>query len=324
MRLHDKGGAADGAHFAARDMSGTMAGGDVERPESGAASGAGERIAKLLARAGVGSRREVERLIAAGRVAVAGSPVTTPALRLPDLSAVTVDGRPAPAPEPPRLWRLHKPRGVLTSRRDPQGRPTLADILPPDMAMANPVGRLDINSEGLLLLTNDGALKRLLELPATGIPRSYRVRVHGPLSEERLACLRAGIAIDGDRFKPMAITIERSGRSNHWLLVTLREGRNREIRRAFAAVGLAVNRLIRTAYGPITLGRLAPGAIAEVPQKTLLALLETVPGADGIRQALLTARGWSPDRWARPQPATRRKKGKGRSTRVGRKARSCE
>ena len=263
-------------------------------------------------------------MIAAGRVAVAGSPVASPALRLSDLSDVTVDGRPVPAPEPPRLWRLHKPRGVLTSRRDPQGRPTLTDILPPELAAANPIGRLDINSEGLLLLTNDGTLKRLLELPATGIPRSYRVRVHGPLDEERLAPLRAGITIDGERFKPMTITIARSGRSNHWLLVTLREGRNREIRRAFAAVGLVVNRLIRTAYGPITLGRLAPGAIAEVSQKTLLALLEAVPGADGIRQALLTARGWSPDRWARPQQrAKSRKRGKGRQKPVKRKARSC-
>ncbi len=300
-----------------------MADGNAKRPETHAASSDGERIAKLLARAGIGSRREIERLIAAGRVAVAGRPVTTPALRLADLSNVTVDGRPVPAPEPPRLWRLHKPRGVLTSRRDPRGRTTLADILPPEMTTANPIGRLDINSEGLLLLTNDGALKRLLELPATGIPRSYRVRVHGPLDEERLAPLRTGITIDGERFKPMAITIERSGRSNHWLLVTLREGRNREIRRAFAAMGLAVNRLIRTAYGPISLGRLAPGEIAEVPQKTLLALLESIPGAHGIRQSLLTARGWSPDRWARPHAPKVRKKSKARTRSVKGKARSC-
>ena len=293
------------------------------------AAAPGERIAKLLARAGVGSRREVERLIAAGRVAVAGRPVATPALRLGDLADVTVDGRPVPQPEPPRLWRLHKPRGVLTSRRDPRGRRTLTDILPPGLARLNPVGRLDINSEGLLLLTNDGALKRLLELPATGIARTYRVRVHGHLDEARLAPLRAGITIDGERFRPMEIVPERSGRSNHWLLVTLREGRNREIRRAFAAVGLAVNRLIRIAHGPITLGRLAPGEIAEVPQKTLLALLETLPGAEAIRRQLLAARGWSPERWARPQAlpprkrGNRRKRGKGRRVRTGGKARPC-
>ncbi len=302
-----------------------MAETDAKRPAPriDPAPATGERIAKLLARVGVGSRRDVERLIAAGRVAVAGRCVTTPALRLSDLSDVTVDGRPVPQPEPPRLWRFHKPRGVLTSRRDPQGRRTLTDILPPELACLNPVGRLDINSEGLLLLTNDGALKRLLELPTTGIARSYRVRVHGNLDEARLAPLRAGITVNGERFKPMTITIARSGRSNHWLLVTLREGRNREIRRAFAAVGLVVNRLIRTAHGPITLGRLAPGAVTEVPQKTLLALLETLPGAEALHRQLLAARGWSPERWARPQSAGPRKRGKGRRIRSGGKARPC-
>ncbi len=284
-------------------------------PERGAG---GERIAKLLARAGVGSRREVERMIAAGRVALAGERVTSPALKLADLSAVTVDGRPVPRPDPPRLWRLHKPRGVLVTRRDPEGRRTLADLLPVELRALKPVGRLDINSEGLLLLTNDGELKRLLEHPESAIARSYRVRVHGPLDEARLKPLREGVVIAGERFRPMEIALERSGRSNHWLLVTLREGRNREIRRAFAAAGLQVNRLIRTRYGPLTLGSLAPGAIAEVPQKTLLALLEALPGGEDLRAALLAARSWSPERWARPKrPAgprrTRRPRAKGRA-----------
>ncbi|RMF66840.1 MAG: rRNA pseudouridine synthase [Alphaproteobacteria bacterium] len=293
------------------------------RPVAPEPAGTGERIAKLLARAGVGSRREVERMIAEGRVAIAGKRVTTPALRLPDLSGVTVDGRPAPQPEPPRLWRLHKPRGVLVTRRDPEGRRTLADLLPAELRALKPVGRLDINSEGLLLLTNDGELKRLLELPASGLARSYRVRVHGPLDEERLAPLRVGLVLGRERFRPMMIAHERSGRSNHWLVVTLREGRNREIRRAFAAVGLEVNRLIRVAYGPVALGSLAPGEIEEVPQKTLLALLESVPGAERIRTALLDARGWSPERWARPRPAKPGKKGRRRhKTRAAGESRS--
>lgn len=229
----------------------------------------GERIAKRLARAGVASRREAERMIAAGRVAVNGRRLTSPAVNVTAADRITVDGRPLAAPEPPRLWRYHKPAGLVTTTRDEKGRPTIFDRLPEDLPRVMTVGRLDLNSEGLLLLTNDGEIKRRLELPATGWLRKYRVRVHGTPTEETLAPLRRGLTIEGERFQPMSVTLDRQQGANAWLTVGLREGRNREVRRALEAVGLAVTRLIRISYGPFQLGDLAPGAVEEVRARVL-------------------------------------------------------
>jgi 23S rRNA pseudouridine2605 synthase len=228
-----------------------------------------ERIAKRLARAGVASRRGAEALIAAGRVTVNGRTVDSPALNVTAADRITVDGKPVAAPEPTRLWRYHKPAGLVTTERDERGRDTVFAHLPADMPRVLSVGRLDLNSEGLLLLTNDGELKRRLELPSTGWLRKYRVRVHGTPDEAMLEPLRAGVTVDGERFQPMHVTIDRQQGSNAWLTVSLREGRNREVRRALQAVGLGVTRLIRISYGPFQLGDLAPGAIEEVRPKAL-------------------------------------------------------
>ncbi len=228
-----------------------------------------ERIAKVLARAGVASRREAERMIEAGRVTVNGTRLDSPAHNIGPGDAVTVDGRPVGPPEPPRLWLYHKPAGLVTSARDEKGRPTVFDRLPADLPRVMPVGRLDISSEGLLLLTNDGAIKRRLELPSTGWLRKYRVRVNGTPDDARLAPLRAGITIEGERFQPMQVTIDRQQGANAWLTLGIREGRNREVRRAMESVGLVVNRLIRVGYGPFRLGELAAGAVEEVKPRIL-------------------------------------------------------
>jgi len=229
----------------------------------------GERIAKRLARVGVASRREAERMIEAGRVTVNGKVLRSPALNVTERDRILVDGKPLAAAEPPRLWRYHKPAGLVTTARDEQGRPTVFDRLPPDLPRVMSVGRLDLNSEGLLLLTNDGGLKRQLELPSTGWLRKYRVRVHGKPTDEVLAPLARGITVEGERFQPMAVAVDRQQGANAWLTIGLREGRNREIRRALEAVGLTVNRLIRISYGPFQLGDLAPGAVEEVRAKVL-------------------------------------------------------
>lgn len=228
-----------------------------------------ERIAKLLARAGVASRRAAEAMIAEGRVALKGKPVESPALKLESLEGVTVDGKPVAAPEPPRLWLYHKPVGLITTERDAEGRPTVFASLPPEMPRVVSVGRLDINSEGLLLLTNDGAIKRRLELPETGWTRKYRVRFHGKAEEATFEPLRKGLEIEGERFRPMVVTLDRVQGANGWATVAITEGRNREIRRAFEAIGLKVNRLIRVSYGPFQLGTLEPGAVREVPPRVL-------------------------------------------------------
>lgn len=235
--------------------------------------GQGERIAKRLARAGVCSRREAERLIAAGRIAVDGAVVTSPALRVKPDARIAVDGKPVERAEPTRLWRYHKPKGLMTTHRDPQGRRTLFDALPKSMPRVVSVGRLDLNSEGLILLTNDGMLARHLELPATGWRRRYRVRVHGPVRAEALARLAEGMTIDGVRYGPVTATLDVTKGRNAWLTVSLQEGKNREVRRLLGALGLKVSRLIRVAYGPFQLGHLAPGEAKEVPRKVMEAQL---------------------------------------------------
>ena len=230
---------------------------------------ASERIAKRLARAGIASRRVAESMIAAGRVAVNGRIIDSPALNVTAADKVTLDGRPISEPEPTRLWRYHKPTGLVTSERDERGRDTVFGHLPDDLPRVMSVGRLDLNSEGLLLLTNDGALKRRLELPSTGWQRKYRVRVHGTPDDAMLEPLRRGMTVDGERFLPMRVDVDRQQGANAWLTLGIREGRNREIRRALNAVGLEVNRLIRISYGPFQLGDLVAGAVEEVRSKTL-------------------------------------------------------
>lgn len=229
----------------------------------------GERIAKVLARAGVASRRGAEVIIIEGRVAVNGKRIDSPALNVHSGDRVTVDGKPLAKPEPIRVWLYHKPLGLVTSERDEKGRETVFDALPEDMPRVVSIGRLDLNSEGLLLLTNDGGLKRRLELPATGWLRKYRVRVNGTPSEARLETLRQGITLDGEKFQPMLITLDKQQGANAWLTIGLREGRNREVRRAMESVGLTVNRLIRIAYGPFQLGNLAAGAVEELRPRAL-------------------------------------------------------
>ncbi len=228
-----------------------------------------ERIAKRLARAGVASRREAERMIEAGRVTVNGKRIESPALNVGAKDRIEVDGKPLAAKDHVRLWRYHKPAGLVTTAKDEKGRETVFDRLPPELPRVMSVGRLDLNSEGLLLLTNDGDLKRRLELPATGWVRKYRVRARGEPNEAILEPLRKGVRIDGERFQPMAVAIDRQQGANVWLSIGLREGRNREIRRALESVGLAVNRLIRVSYGPFQLGDLARGAVEEVRPKVL-------------------------------------------------------
>lgn len=229
----------------------------------------GERIAKVLARAGIASRREAERMIAIGAVAVNGKVIDSPALNVSPKDRITVNGKPLAEPEPARLWLYYKPLGLVTSARDEKGRQTVFDTLPEDMPRVMSVGRLDLNSEGLLLLTNDGDIKRRLELPATGWLRKYRVRVKGTPSDEALAPLRKGISIEGENFQPMTVTLDRQQGANAWLTVSLREGKNREVRRAMEAIGLVVNRLIRISYGPFRLGEMEPGAVQEVKGRVL-------------------------------------------------------
>jgi 23S rRNA pseudouridine2605 synthase len=228
-----------------------------------------ERIAKVLARAGVCSRRDAERWIADGRVSVDGRVLTSPAVTVTASNEVRIDGAPLPAPDRPRLWRYHKPSGLVTTHRDEKGRPTVFDALPQDLPRVVSVGRLDLNSEGLLLLTNDGALARRLELPATGWSRRYKVRVHGEVDPERLAALEKGITIDGMGYGPIRANLERQQGSNAWIALALCEGKNREVRRVLDHLGLPVTRLIRLSFGPFQLGNLARGEVAEVPRKVL-------------------------------------------------------
>ncbi len=229
----------------------------------------GERIAKTLSRRGVASRREAERMIAAGRVSVNGRMIDSPALNVTDADRIVVDGKPVAAPDVARMWLYHKPSGLVTTERDEKGRQTVFEALPEGLPRVMSVGRLDITSEGLLLLTNDGGVKRKLELPATGWLRRYRVRINGSASEASLQKLRDGITVEGVSYQPMDVTFDRQQGANAWLTVAIREGKNREIRRAMEAIGVTVNRLIRISYGPFQLGNLAAGEVEEVKQRIL-------------------------------------------------------
>jgi 23S rRNA pseudouridine2605 synthase len=241
----------------------------VKTPEAETPPARGERIAKYLSRAGISSRRDAEELIAAGKVRVNNQDVTHPAVFVTDADLILVNGKPVSAPERTRLWRYHKPDGLVTTHKDPEGRPTVFDNLPENLPRVISIGRLDLTSEGLLLLTNDGALSRQLELPATGWLRRYRVRVHGGVDPAKLARLADGIRIDGERFGPIEAKVDSHQRANTWLSVSLREGKNREIRRVMDHLLLPVTRLIRIAYGPFQLGNLERGTVEEVNGKIL-------------------------------------------------------
>jgi 23S rRNA pseudouridine2605 synthase len=228
-----------------------------------------QRIAKLLARAGIASRREIERMIAEGRIALNGEKLTTPATLLENLEGVTVDGKPVRAAAATRLFRFYKPQGTITAERDPKGRATIYDRLPPGLPRLMPVGRLDFMTEGLLLLTNDGGLKRQLELPRTGVVRTYRARAFGHVTQAQLERLADGITIEGIHYGSINANLERRTGRNCWIELSLTEGKNREVRKVLAHLGLQVSRLIRTAYGPLTLEGLEPGDADEVPDAQL-------------------------------------------------------
>lgn len=229
----------------------------------------GERIAKYLARAGVASRRDIERLIADGRVKLNGKKLDTPAVKVTSADKVQVDGQLVGAAEPTRLWRYHKPSGLVTTHRDPQGRPTVFERLPQNLPRVVSVGRLDLTSEGLLLLTNDGAMARKLELPANGWIRRYRARAYGVIGQGELDTLHDGVTIDGIRYGRIEAKLERQQGANAWITVSIAEGKNREVRRVLEGLGLRVNRLIRTAYGPFQLGLLEPGQVEEIPRRII-------------------------------------------------------
>ncbi|MBL8548521.1 MAG: rRNA pseudouridine synthase [Hyphomonadaceae bacterium] len=227
----------------------------------------GERIAKALARAGIASRREAERMIADGRVSVNGKTLESPAFNVTRKDDIRVDGKRIGAAEETRLWRYHKPAGLVTTHADPQGRPTVFEHLPRKLPRVISVGRLDLNSEGLLLLTNDGELARTLELPATGLTRTYRARAFGAVTQAELDGLSKGIEIAGVRYGPIEAQLDVKRGGNAWITLALKEGKNREVRRVLEALGLKVNRLIRTSYGPFELGTLEAGAVEEIPRK---------------------------------------------------------
>lgn len=229
----------------------------------------GERIAKFLARAGVASRREAEKLIEQGVVTVDGKVLTTPAVKVTPAMDIRVDGTRIGKPEAPRLWRYHKPDGLVTTHKDPQGRPTVFEALEGRLPRVISVGRLDLTTEGLLLLTNTGALSRRLELPSTGWARRYRVRAYGRISQAALDALKDGLEIDGVQYGPVRATLDQTQGGNQWITLSINEGKNREVRNLMRHLGLNVNRLIRTAYGPFQLGKLPKDAVEEVPGKQL-------------------------------------------------------
>ncbi len=243
--------------------------GEDQNSETTEDSAKGERIAKRLARAGVCSRRDAERWIAEGRVMLNGKLLETPAVLVTDADKIVVDGRQIGEAPATRLWRYHKPSGLVTSHRDEQGRDTIFQHLPGDMPRVISVGRLDLNSEGLLLLTNDGALSRHLELPATGWSRQYRVRAFGRVGDGMIRLLAKGVTVEGVHYGPIKVEVERQQGSNVWLNMTLHEGKNREIRRVLSHFNVEVNRLIRLSYGPFHLAKLPIGGVEEVEPKAL-------------------------------------------------------
>ncbi|MGE4314130.1 MAG: pseudouridine synthase [Pseudobdellovibrionaceae bacterium] len=245
---------------------------DVTQNESGEKA---ERIAKVIAHAGICSRRDAEGLIAQGRVRLNGKVLDTPATLVSDADHIEVDGAPLPRKNATRLFMYHKPTGLVTTHKDERGRKTVFDALPKDLPRLVSVGRLDLNSEGLLLLTTDGELARYLELPATGWSRNYRVRVFGALDQKKLDSLKNGIEVEGVKYGPIIVKVEKSAPTNSWLLVSLKEGKNREVRKVLGALGLEVSRLLRVSYGPFQLGQLPRGNIREVHTKTLK---EQIPG----------------------------------------------
>jgi|TARA_R100000322_G_scaffold103946_11_gene66084 23S rRNA pseudouridine2605 synthase len=240
------------------------------RSDSSPSTPEGDRIAKVIARAGICSRREAEKLIEEGRVTVNGKVLKSPALNVTGRETIIVDGKVLPSKEPTRLWRYHKPAGLVTTAKDPEGRTTVFEKLPDDIPRVVSVGRLDINTEGLLLLTNDGDLARLLELPATGWTRRYRVRAWGRITQADLDKLKNGITVEGVRYGPIEAVIDKVQGSNVWLTLSLKEGKNREVKRVLAELGLSVNRLIRLSFGPFQIGDLEPGDIKLVPQRVLM------------------------------------------------------
>lgn len=269
----------------------------------------GERIAKVLARAGVGSRRDIERMIEARRIRLHGRLLDSPAVNVTSLEGISVDGKPVALSEPPRLWRYHKPVGLLTTHKDPEGRPTVFEKMPEHLPRVISVGRLDLNSEGLLLLTNDGALARWMELPTTGWLRRYRVRVHGAVDEKKLAGLKNGISVEGVLYESIEATLESRSGSNSWLMVVLREGKNREIRKVLGALGLEVNRLIRLSYGPFTLGSLPRGGVVEVPRKALYGAAAGFLKSDAAEAPAIAyerRKATDPSKWAKAKPKPKR------------------
>ena len=256
----------------------------VRRPRPNAAPSKGalereegeERIAKLLARAGVASRREIERMIADGRITLHGEKIETPATLLKSLHGVAVDGKAVGQPAPTQLYLFHKPEGCLTAERDFSGRKTIYDVLPKDLPRLMPIGRLDLNTEGLLLLTNDGGFKRQMELPSTGVERSYRARCFGEVSQDQLEELIHGVEIDGVQYGKIDANLERRTGRNGWVEMTLTEGKNREVRRVLEHLGLEVSRLIRTRYGSFVLGDMAPATVSEVRKADLIAFRKTL------------------------------------------------
>jgi 23S rRNA pseudouridine2605 synthase len=265
----------------------------------------GERIAKVIARAGLASRREAEALIAAGRVSVNGAKIASPALNVTAADKIEVNGKPLPGAERTRLFLYHKPRGLVTTSADPQGRPTIFGALPKDLPRLISIGRLDLSTEGLLLLTNDGGLARALELPATGWLRRYRVRAHGKVTQAQLDTLRDGVTVDGIRYGPIDATLETERTSNVWILFAMREGKNREVRNVLRHLGLHVARLIRVSFGPFQLGEIEEGAVVEVPTRILRdqlgEKLARLAGADF--SAPIVERETKPPRQQKPPPA---------------------
>ncbi len=241
----------------------------VDKKLAAASDDKPERIAKRMARVGLCSRRDAERWIEAGRVAVNGRKLASPAVNVSAGDRITVDGKPIPEKQATRLWRFHKPRGLLTTARDPEGRATVFQALPPELPRVVAIGRLDLGSEGLLLFTNDGELARRLELPSTGWSRRYRVRVYGKVDPARLATLDKGVTVDGVKYGAIRATLDRQQGDNAWLTMSLTEGKNREIRRVCEHLGWKVSRLIRVAYGPFQLGALEPSQTEEVPGRVL-------------------------------------------------------